>query len=49
LKDGGILIFDDYEMPQTLPTRTAMNTFVRFCGKHFNIMHRAWQLILQTR
>jgi TonB family protein len=49
LKDGGILIFDDYEMPQTPPTRTAMNTFVRFYGKHFNIMHRDWQLILQKR
>ena len=49
LKEGGILIFDDYEMPQTPPTRTAMNTFIRFYGKHFNIMHRAWQLILQKR
>ncbi len=54
LKDGGILIFDNYPtnaqafMPVNKPM-IAIDTFMGLFGKHFDIMHSDFQVILKKR
>ena len=58
LKDGGILILDDYrwhkddpgynlpEDPDLRGPKLAIDTFIKFYGRHFRIIHMDWQVIM---
>jgi predicted O-methyltransferase YrrM len=56
LKKGGVLIFDDYqwtghnriELPKDTP-KPAVNVFYMFYGKHFDVVHNGYQLILRRK
>jgi predicted O-methyltransferase YrrM len=50
LKDGGILIFDDYRMPGTTreeKPKSAIDTFHAFFGNHFEVLHVGYQAVLK--
>jgi predicted O-methyltransferase YrrM len=51
LKEGGILIFDDYALtprfPSTLRPREMIDAIVTAFGKEIEVLHRGWQLILR--
>jgi predicted O-methyltransferase YrrM len=53
LKPNGILIFDDYRL--TMPTedkrqpRHGIDTFYRFYGQNFEVLHNAYQAIFKKR
>jgi len=55
LKDGGILIFDDYKLQtwkksSRLPKPdVGINAFMHFYGNEFEILHLDWQLILRKK
>ncbi len=56
LKSGGILIFDDYLWHATdsfvseiLRPKLAVNTFYKFYGGQFELIHNDWQVILRKR
>jgi len=53
LKKGGILIFDDYRMSLSWDkksgTQWPIKTFLEFYGKHFEIIHEDYQIILKKR
>ncbi len=46
LKEGGTLIFDDYAYPGV---EFPVNTFLQLFGRHFEILHRGYQLFLRKR
>ena len=49
LKEGGILIFDDYGDPETSDPKGGINNFLRFWGSHFEVIHNGYQLILRKK
>jgi len=51
LKDGGVLIFDDYLIHEIANdnAKNAIDVFYRFFGKHFEVVHQGWQVILKKR
>ena len=53
LKEGGILIFDDYRMHlswnKKAGTKWPIKTFLDFYGNHFEIIHDEYQIILKKR
>ena len=49
LKEGGILIFDDYGDPKYTDPRGGINTFMRYYGSHFDVLHNGMQLIVQRK
>ena len=51
LKEGGVLIFDDYRWnlhwpPEERP-KIALNAFRKFYGRHFEVIHDDYQLIMR--
>lgn len=46
LKEGGILIFDDYTYPGV---EFPVNAFLQLFGRRFEILHRGYQLFLRKR
>jgi len=46
LKEDGILIFDDYAYPGV---EFPVNSFLQLFGRHFEILHRGYQLFLKKR
>lgn len=53
LRDGGIMIFDDFgggwEQPEHLQVRTAVSSFVHSYRTYLNIIHQGYQIILQKK
>jgi hypothetical protein len=49
LKKGGILIFDDYGDYKTSDPKGGINTFMRYYGSHFDVIHNGIQLILKKK
>lgn len=53
LKEGGILIFDDYLWCLGIPSRerpkAAIDIFMKYFGKHFYVIHNDYQIILKKR
>jgi len=54
LKNGGILIFDDYLYNANAfvavdKPKIAIDTFLGLFGNHFDVIHSDWQLILKKR
>ena len=52
LKPGGLLIFDDYERTQRHAKDNpgpALDVFYTFYGRHFEVVHAGYQLILRKR
>jgi predicted O-methyltransferase YrrM len=47
LKDGGVIIFDDYDWPINPGVKFAVDTFVQIYGEDYSIVHRGYQLILR--
>lgn len=48
LKDGGVLIFDDYGGGAANP-KLGIDTFVRYYGDHFDVVHNSIQLVLRKK
>jgi predicted O-methyltransferase YrrM len=48
LKDGGLLIFDDYGAEAGHP-RLGIEAFTRFFGEYFAVLHNSYQLILKKK
>jgi predicted O-methyltransferase YrrM len=49
LKDGGLLIFDDYGNQGTTDPRIGVDTFMRFFGRHFEVIHNDLQLMMRKK
>ena len=54
LKDGGLLIFDDYETPNPFvppqgKPKITIAAFVRCYRRELKIIHRGYQVIVQKR
>src|SRR5262249_54067372 len=51
LKEGGVLIFDDYQLKYASTERPdrAIETFVHFFSTKFETVHVDWQVILRRR
>jgi len=53
LKAGGLLVFDDYrwklEKPREKTPKLAIDIFFRLYGKHFDVIHNAYQVILRKK
>jgi predicted O-methyltransferase YrrM len=49
LKDGGTLIFDDYLLPGDERPKSAIDAFVSFYGKHFDVIHVDEQVMLRKK
>jgi len=49
LKDGGLLIFDDYNAAGFTDPRIGIDTFMRFYGEHFEVVHNGYQLMLKKK
>ncbi len=51
LKVGGMLIFDDYLLHTTggEKCKDAIDTFMHFYGKHFEVVHVDWQVFLKKK
>ncbi len=56
VKKGGLLLFDDYRwtgwksvVPLDQRPGPAIDTFYEFYGKHFDVIHNGYQLILRKR
>ena len=49
LKDGGLLIFDDYGDEGITDPRIGIDTFMKFFGKRFEVLHNDHQLMLRKK
>jgi len=51
LKDGGILLFDDYalatEFPPELNAKTAIDAFITVNRNYIDVLHKDWQVIMK--
>ena len=50
LRNDGVIIFDDYNWPRPGPgPKIAINVFMQLFGRHFEIVHTRYQMIIRKR